>query len=324
MNTPNKHYQQLTQAKRYQLYALLKKGFSQTEIAQDIGVNKSTVSRELSRNSKADGYCPEAAERLKVVRKKSAYKSKKTDERHMEIIKKGLLLGWSPGNTSMRMTIEMPDNAISHTSIYRLIADERVEGGVLYKSLPRYGKSRWKGGKRKAGRSLIPDRVDITQRPEIVEQRARIGDWEGDTVHGQDAHLVTLVDRKSRLTLIGKVDDKQAETVAAKMISLLKRVPTVLTVTLDNGGEFARHGLVAEAINADMYFAKPYASYQRGTNENTNGLIRRQWPKKMPMGQLSDEDIRNMEWVINSMPRKVLGGLTPLEVYTGKSVALIA
>ncbi len=190
--------------------------------------------------------------------------------------------------------------------------------------MPRFGKSRWKGGKRKAGRSLIPDRVDITKRPEIVEQRARIGDWEGDTVHGQDAHLVTLVDRKSRLTLIGKVDNKQAETVAAKMISLLKRVPEVLTATLDNGGEFARHGLVAEAINADMYFAKSYASYQRGTNENTNGIIRRQWPKKMRLGQLTDEDIRNMEWVINSMPRKVLGGLTPLEVYTGKSVALIA
>ena len=120
------------------------------------------------------------------------------------------------------------------------------------------------------------------------------------------------------------MDEKQAETVAAKMISLLKRVPAVLTVTLDNGGEFARHGLVSEAINADMYFAKPYASYQRGTNENTNGVIRRQWPKKMPMGQLTDEDINNREWVINSMPRKVLGGLTQLKVYTGKSVALIA
>ncbi len=324
MKKQTKHYQQLTQGKRYQLYALLKKGFSQTEIAHDIGVNKSTVSRELSRNSKVAGYCPEAAERLKTKRKKSAHKSKKTDERHMKIIKKALLLGWSPGNTSIRMTIEMPDTAVSHTTLYRLIAADKAQGGVLYKSLPRFGKSRWKGGKRKAGRSLIPDRVDITKRPEIVEQRARIGDWEGDTVQGQDAHLVTLVDRKSRLTLIGKVDNKQAETVAAKMISLLERVPEVLTVTLDNGGEFARHGLVAEAINADMYFAKPYASYQRGTNENTNGIIRRQWPKKMPLGQLTDEDIRNMEWVINSMPRKVLGGLTPLEVYTGKSVALIA
>ena len=158
----------------------------------------------------------------------------------------------------------------------------------------------------------------------MVELRSRLGDWEGDTVYGQNAHLVTLVDRKSRLTLIGKVDDKQAETVANKMIELMKRVPGAKTITLDNGGEFAMHGAVSKACNASVYFAKPYASYQRGTNENTNGIIRRQWPKKMAMSQLTEEDISNMELMINTMPRKVLGGLTPLEVYTGKSVALIA
>ncbi len=114
--------------------------------------------------------------------------------------------------------------------------------------------------------------------------RSRIGDWEGDTVFGQNAHLVTLVDRKSRLTLIGKVDTKQAETVADRMIELLKRVSSVNTITLDNGGEFAAHEKVSKAFNADVYFAKPYASYQRGTNENTNGIIRRTWPKKMALG----------------------------------------
>ena len=275
MNKQTKHYQQLTQGKRYPLYVLLKKGFSQTEIADDFGVNIGTVSRELSRNSKIDGYCPEAAERLKTKRKKTAHKSKKADEQPIKIIQQALLLGWSPENTRISMSIKMPDTAVSHTTIYRLIATDKAREGMLYKSLPRFGRSCWKGGNSKAGRSYIPDRVDITKRPEIIEQRTRIGDWEGDTVHGKDAHLVTLVDRKSRLTLITKVDDKQAETVAAKMISLLKRVSAVLTVTLDNGGEFARHGLVSEAINADIYFAKPYASYQRGTNENTLGVIRR-------------------------------------------------
>ena len=129
-----------------------------------------------------------------------------------------------------------------------------------------------------------------------------------------------MVDRKSRLTLIKKVPNKEAETVANAMISLLTRVPRVKTVTLDNDGEFARHRVVSETINTDIYFA----SYQRGTNENTNGIIRRHWPKKMPMGALTDQDIYDMELMINSMPRKVLGGLTPIEVYTGKSVALIA
>ena len=118
--------------------------------------------------------------------------------------------------------------------------------------------------------------------------------------------------------------NKEAETVVNAMISLLTRVPTVKTVTLDNGGEFARHRVVSVAINADIYFAKPYASYQRGTNENTNGIIRRHRPKKMPMGALTDQDIYDMELMINSMPRKVLGGLTPIKVYTGESVALIA
>ena len=135
---------------------------------------------------------------------------------------------------------------------------------------------------------------------------------------------MTHVDRKSRLTLIGKVDTKHAEIIADSMISLLKRVSSVYTITLDNGGEFASHEKVAKAINADIYFAKPYASYQRGTNENTNGIIRRTWPKKMPLGHLTETDLRTMEVLLNTMPRKVLGGRTPLEVYTGRSIALIA
>lgn len=324
MKTQTKHYKQLTQGQRYQLQALLKNRLSQQVMADTLGVHKSTVSRELRRNSDPGGYCPEAAERRKSERKRNAHKSKKADDQHKQIVEKALLLGWSPENISCRMKIELPGKAISHTTIYRLIAEDKANGGDLYKELPRHGKTRWKGGKRKAGRSQIPDRKDITERPEIVEQRARLGDWEGDTVYGQNAHLVTLVDRKSRLTLIGKVDDKQAETVANKMVELLERAPGAKTITLDNGGEFAMHALVSEAVNADVYFAKPYASYQRGTNENTNGIIRRQWPKKMALGQLSEEEVKEMELLINNMPRKVLGGLTPLEAYTGTSVALIA
>ena len=271
-----------------------------------------------------DGYCPEAAQKRKTERKKTARKSRKANDQHRQIIEKGLLLGWSPENISCRMKVELPDKAVSHTTIYRWVAQDRANGGNLYRALPRFGKYRWKGGKRKAGRSLIPDRKDITERPGIVEQRARLGDWEGDTVYGQEAHLVTLVERKSRLTLIGKVNDKQAETVANKMIERMKRALGAKTITLDNGDEFARHGWVSKAVNAEVYFAKPYASYPRGTNENTNGIIRRQWPKKMPLGQLTQQDVDDRMLIINTMPRKVIGGLTPLEVYTGASVALIA
>ena len=324
MSTQTKHYKQLTLGKRYQVEALLGKGHFQNEIAEAIGISEGALSRELQRNTGNNGYCAETAHSLAIQRRKSARKHSKTDERQMPIIEKGLLLGWSPENISCRMKIEVPKIALSHTSVYSRIASNKARGGSLYKKLPRFGKRRCKGGKRKAGRSLIPNRVDITERPEVVELRSRVGDWEGDTVYGQDAHLVTLVDRKSRYTLIDKVDTKQAETVADSMINLLGQVSSVCTITLDNGGEFAAHEKVAEALNADVFFAKPYASYQRGTNENTNGIIRRTYPKKMALGHLTTEDIRTMELLINTMPRKVLGGRTPLEVYTGESLALIA
>ena len=142
-------------------------------------------------------------------------------------------------------------------------------------------------------------------------------------MHGQDATLVTLVERMSRLTLIGKTSSKRADEVADKLCELLRRVQTAHTLTLDNGGEFAEHLMVAKAVNVDIFFAKPYASYQRGTNENTNGLIRRNWPKGKKLGYLTEVDLEEQELLINTMPRKVLGGLTPLEVYTGKRVALI-
>ena len=135
---------------------------------------------------------------------------------------------------------------------------------------------------------------------------------------------MTLVDRKSRFTLIGKVDTKQSTVVADSMIKLLQRVPSTHTITLDNGGEFAAHERVAASMNANLFFAKPYASYQRGTNENTNGIIRRTWPKKMALGKLTESEIRTMELLINSMPRKVLAGRTPFEIYTGQKIALIA
>ena len=133
-----------------------------------------------------------------------------------------------------------------------------------------------------------------------------------------------LVDRKSRLTLIGKVDTKHTEIIADSIIRLLKCVSSVYTITLDNDGEFTANEKVAKAINTDIYFAKPYTSYLRGINDNTNGIIRRTWPKKMSLGNLTESDVRTMEVILNTMPRKVPGGRTPIEVYTGQSIALIA
>ncbi|MDP0561535.1 MAG: IS30 family transposase [Candidatus Endonucleobacter sp. (ex Gigantidas childressi)] len=306
MSTQTRQYKQLTQGQRYQIEALLRTDYIQKEVAVSVGISESALSRELSRNANDDGYGAESAHVLASQRRVKATKFSKTDKRHMTIIKKGLLLGWSPENISFRMKVEVPDIALSHTTAYKRVATNKVLGGSLYKNLPRFGKRRCKGGKRKAGRITIPDRVDISYLPAVVDLRSRLGDREGDTIYGQGAYLVTLVDRKSLLTLIGKVDTKHAEVVAESMIKLLKRVSSVCTVTLDNGGEFAAHEKVAKAMNADIYFAKPYASYQRGANENTNGIIRRTWPKKMALSHLTEDDMRAMKILINTMPRKAL------------------
>ncbi len=327
MNEHNKQYHQLTQEPRYQISALRKTGMAMREIAKEVGVHYSTVSRELGRNSTESGYDPIVAHELSDARKRTSLKSNKRDDRTDEIIRDFVILEWSPESISQRMEVECKaGEKLSHTTIYRRIEENRLQGGDLYRHLPRFGKTRWKGGKRnkKAGVRLIPDRVDIAERPDVVDARERLGDWEGDTVHGQKAHLVTLVDRTSRFTLAKRVFSKTKDEVADAMVAMLEKVHSVLTVTLDNGGEFAGHVRVSKATGADVYFAKPHASWQRGTNENTNGRIRRFWPKKFDMATLTEKEIEDRIFMLNLTPRKVLGGLTPFEAFTGKRVALIA
>jgi IS30 family transposase len=323
----NKHYQQLTLEQRYQIWSLRDSGKTLQVIADLIKVHKSTVSRELKRNSTAAGYQAKTAEKLSQVRRCNAHKAGKRNEAMDQQITGKLKQGWSPGSISARLKLEKKAEAdqLSHTSIYRMIAKDKAQRGSLYLYLPNTGKTRWKGGKRnkQAGASLIPDRTDIKERPLIVDKRSRLGDWEGDTVHGQSAHLVTLVDRKSRFTLAKRVFNKTKQVVGDAMIELLATVEAKITLTLDNGGEFADHVRVGVASKIAVFFAKPYASWQRGTNENTNGRIRRYWPKKFDMGTLTDDEIDRHIERLNRTPRKILGGLTPYEVFTGKRVALI-
>jgi IS30 family transposase len=326
MNNQNKHYQQLTQEQRYQISGLRKARMSARAISQEVGVHSSTVTRELKRNQINGYYDPHQAHRLSDQRRKNALKANKFNQKTDESIKSSLTLGWSPEAMSQRLKLEsLASEQLSHSTIYRRINRDRNQGGKLYQGLPRFGKRRWRGGKRKkkAGVELIPDRTDISERPKVVEDRTRLGDWEGDTVHGQNAHLVTLVDRTSRFALVKRVYSKTKEDVANAMIELFRKVHTVLTVTLDNGGEFADHVRVAKETGADICFAKPYASWQRGTNENLNGRIRRFWPKKFDMATLTDKEIEDYVFLLNMTPRKVLRGLTPLEVFIGKRVALI-
>ena len=321
------HYHQLTQEQRYQIWGLHNSGRTLSEIGTTLGCHKSTVSRELRRNRDQECYEPKQAHILSVQRKRQAWKSSKQCVETDRLIAVLIQRGWSPAALSVRMKIEpsYSGRLLSHTTIYQRIAADKRRGGKLYRYLPRFGKKRWKGGKRnkQAGAKLIPDRVDISQRPAVVDKRSRLGDWEGDMVHGQSAHLVTLVERSSRFTLVRRVFSKQKKEVADAMIGLLSQVSKKRTLTLDNGGEFADHVRVSQSTGARIFFARPYASWQRGTNENTNGRIRRFWPKKFDLGTLSDQQIAAKIWLLNFTPRLVLGGLTPIEVLTGKRVALI-
>jgi len=320
-----KHYHQLTQEQRYQIWSLRGTGMSLRRISEQIGVDHSTVSRELKRNSDEKGYQPKEAEQHSQHRKRSSHKASKQSDGMTQRVVEKLRIGWSPESISERMKCEaLPEpDCLSHASIYRMIKRDKAQGGVLHLYLPSTGKTRCKGGKRskKAGVHLIPDRVDIKERPAKVETRQRMGDWEGDTVHGQSAHLVTLVDRKSRFTLAKRVFSKTKQIVGDALIELLTPVSAKTTLTLDNGGEFADHVRVSKAAEIAIFFAKPYASWQRGTNENTNGRIRRFWPKKFDMGTLSDEEIERKIEKLNNTPRKILGGMTPFEVFTGQRVA---
>nr|WP_217907702.1 IS30 family transposase [Desulfosediminicola ganghwensis] len=260
-----------------------------------MGVSSSTISRELKRNSIEEGYDPQVAQVFSDDRKRYAVKADKRDPETDTIIRETLALGWSPAAISARMDVECSGaNRPSYTTIYRRISEDRLQGGLLHTRLPRYGKKRWQGGKRyrKADLAAIPNRVDISSRPDVVEQRSRLGDWEGDFVHAVNASLVTLVDRISRFTLAQRMIRKSKEAVADALISMLGKVHSALTVTLYNGGEFTDHDRVSKETGAATYFAKPYASWQRGTNENTNGRLRRLRPKKIDLTTLSNGDIQ--------------------------------
>jgi IS30 family transposase len=328
MDKDKKLYQQLNEGKRHKIEVLRREGFTLSAIGEIIHVSKSTVSRELRRNSEDGFYDAESAQSISSTRKSTAEKANKKSDKTDQMIREKIELGWSPETLSVRMKEEDLDKShqLSHTTIYRRIEENKKQGGTTHCHLPHFGKSRWKGGKRKrnAGVGCIPNRVDISDRPDIVENRERLGDWEGDTVYGQNASLVTLVDRTSRFTLVKRVFSKCKEVVADAMIDLLGTVHALETLTLDNGGEFADHVRVSEETGLSIFFAKPYASWQRGTNENTNGRLRRFWPKKFDMATLTEKEINDRVLLLNITPRKILGGLTPFEFFTGVRVALIA
>lgn len=310
------NYTQLTREERYQIKVLLKTGQNQSEIADAIGVNKSTISRELVRNRGQRGYRPEQANDLAKARGRKKMK-RQISEQTWLMVETQLRLDWSPEQICGWL-VKNDQNQVSHEHIYQHVYADQKNGGELYKHLRCKQKRRKRCGKYDH-RGMIPNRKSIDERPEIVEQRQRLGDWEGDLIIGKkhQGAVLTLVERKSRFTLIRKVEGKQALPVANAIIECLSWVPAVETITNDNGKEFAGHKMVSTALSANIYFAHPYSSWERGTNENTNGLIRQYLPRHRDLSTLTAKEELMIMDRINLRPRKCLNFSTPFEVFFG-------
>jgi len=303
------NYSQLTYEQRYLIYKLLKIGQKQTEIAKAVGVHKSTISRELKRNRGKRGYRYKQAQRMAERRENKA--RKRITAKDWSIIDLYLQREFSPEQTS-HWVLRCYGIQVSHEWIYQYIWKDKQEGGQLYKHLRRKKKYRKRSIKRD-NRGRIPNQKSIEERPGVVERRERIGDWEADTIigKGKKGAIVTLVDRKSRFLRMGLVEQRTKEAVKDTLIELLKDFP-VHTITFDNGKEFAAHEEIAKALDAETYFAHPYASWERGTNENTNGLIRQYIPKETNFRSLTTDDINLIELRLNIRPRKCLAFTPPM------------
>jgi IS30 family transposase len=306
-------YTQLTQEKRYQIRILIKAGFSKSRIAFMIGVHKSTISREIRRNSGCKSYRPRQAHEKAMARRYAAAKRIKMTPSMIELINRYIHLDFSPDQVSGYLAREH-NLKISHETIYKHIYSDKKAGGTLYKHLRGANKKYRKRYGSKERHRRIANQVSIDVRPAVVDARSRIGDWELDTITGKSSkgHLITAVERKSKLTLIKRIPNKQSDNVAKAVIRLLRPYKDdVLTITTDNGLEFARHTKISKSLGADVYFAHPYHAWERGLNENTNGLLRQYFSKKMDFRTIDDKGVDHAMNRLNNRPRKSIGFETP-------------
>jgi IS30 family transposase len=316
-------YTQLTREQRYQIYALKRAKQNQTQIARVLGCHKSTISRELRRNSGQKGYHPYQADELAFDRQCEAYRARIAPQTWQQV-EHWLRQEWSPEQISGRLRLEHQPS-VSHECIYLYVYADKRRGGTLHQHL----RSQKKQRKRYSGyvrRGQIPNRISIDKRPKIVAQKSRFGDWEADTIVGarHQGGIVSVVERKSKLTRLRKLEGKSAEEMRQTSVALLSPLAArVHTITVDNGKEFCEHEQIASALRTRIYFAHPYASWERGLNENTNGLVRQYFPKKYEFARITIADLQRVEDRLNNRPRKTLGYRTPNEVFfKQRSVAL--
>jgi IS30 family transposase len=302
-------YHHLTGEERYQISVLNKAGHCQAEIAELVGRSPATISRELRRNRGERGYRPKQAHRLACQRRQtSASNARHISANDWLAIEAQLREDWSPEQVSGRTGLA------STEAIYLHVYEDKRAGGDLHTHLRCQKKRRKRYNSGRDRRGQIPNKTPISERPALVDQRARLGDWEGDLVigHGHSGAIVTLAERRTQAVMIRKVDTKEAQTVRLAMTSMLSKVKRVShTLTLDNGKEFSQHERLARDLGIKTYFADPYASWQRGLNEQINGLIRQYLPKNKRFDDVTDDEVAVIEKKLNNRPRKRLGFKTP-------------
>jgi len=314
-----KRYTQLTTKERYWLELLIQDGRSNKDIAKLLGRDKTTIGREVRRNCKArKEYSSELADALALKRCQRELPSKFT-ELSKDMVYKQLKAGCSPEQISAYLRQKNIVN-VSHELIYEYINNDRKTGGSLYKLLPRRGekykkrniKNRIKVWKK------VPRRISISERSSKNILKRKIGNWEGDTIEGKGhrSGLGTFVDMKSKYTIIRKLCSKSSEEMKNALVDSFINCPDLIdTLTVDNGCEFAQHHKISSSLAVKVYFANPYSPWERGLSENTNGLIRRFYPKGTDFNKIPEWEILKIQELLNNRPRKTLGFKTPKEVF---------
>lgn len=318
-------YCHLSMAERNVIHNLRISGQSRAEIARSLGRPPGTIWRELNRNCNTDGrYQPDIAQIKATARRKSCIRRPKTDDAAlMKYVATKLEQGWSPDGIAGRLKLHPPKHlagrSISHATIYRWIwgCKDRAERFRPYLRVAH--KKRRKPYGKPSKRGQIPNRVSIEDRPKVVDGRSRLGDWEGDTVVGKarSGYVVTCVDRASRYLVARKQPGCSAKETTASLHAAMRRLPKDRrrTMTVDNGREFSEHEKIGRLLDVSVYFAHPYSSWERGTNENTNGLLRQYLPKGMSFECLTEWQLADYVRQLNNRPRKCLNYRTPAEVF---------
>ena len=311
-------YHQLTSEERYALSALRKQGFNQSQIARALGRHRSTISRKIKRNAREDGgYRPYTAQDYTNGRRSRSRRNWQFTDREWQLVRACLEEWWSPEQIAGRLR-QQRRLCISHETIYRYVWNDMLRGGSLHRFLRGARKQRRKRYRSYDSRGRLAGKRHISERPAAANKRSRIGHLEGDTVMGgPDQHcILTLVDRKTGYVLIGKLAERTIDSATRCAVSMItKGTRPTRTITFDNGTEFHGYKDIEAATGATIYFATPHHSWERGTNENTNGLIRQYLPKRKSMKHLTQ---KTCDWVaqqLNNRPRKRHGYLTPAELY---------